>query len=486
MKHAILILAHKDFDQVRHLIDYFKRDCYVYVHIDRKAAITEDELRLIDSMPQVRAVYRKYKVHWGGFSILKTELFLLRQVLKDGDCDYVHLISGQDYPIKPLDEFLSFFEKNKGKEYIRFANIPNPKWDNYSFARFQYYYPYDFINKNSADAINIARRIIQWERKLGIKRRIPDHFEHLYGSSQWFSITKEAAIVIVNYTKRHPAFYNRARWTFASEEYYIATVLVNLMSHEKIIATDLRFIRWKNENGNCPANLGPEHFHCLAEMQQFLFARKIDYKGSSSSLIPLIDKYLINDSTLSFSDTGAWIYDGIRKYDYNDYIAKTLAVFCKMLHIESAVDVGCGAGFYVAALRRMNIPVTGFDSNPYTRELSSLLLPQNDIPCEVLDISYPIEIDDTFEFVYCISFTLCIPQHIKEIVFKNISLLSYKYICLVETEDSKYEPSLFTELETFFLPYSFRRNTLLTGLLNERTTRYGYKSLLLEKFTTQY
>ena len=54
MKHAILILAHKDFDQVRHLIEYFVRDCYVYVHIDKKAAITPEELHSIDSMPQVR------------------------------------------------------------------------------------------------------------------------------------------------------------------------------------------------------------------------------------------------------------------------------------------------------------------------------------------------------------------------------------------------------------------------------------------------
>lgn len=54
MKHAILILAHKNVPQLVHLIEYFKRNCYVFVHIDKKSKITEDEIKTLEAMPQVR------------------------------------------------------------------------------------------------------------------------------------------------------------------------------------------------------------------------------------------------------------------------------------------------------------------------------------------------------------------------------------------------------------------------------------------------
>lgn len=59
MKHAIIILAHKEFDHLFHLIEYFSRDCSVFVHIDRRATITKEEIEHIQSLSQVVGVYRK-------------------------------------------------------------------------------------------------------------------------------------------------------------------------------------------------------------------------------------------------------------------------------------------------------------------------------------------------------------------------------------------------------------------------------------------
>lgn len=36
MKHAILILAHKNVPQLCRLVKYFDRDCEVFIHIDKK------------------------------------------------------------------------------------------------------------------------------------------------------------------------------------------------------------------------------------------------------------------------------------------------------------------------------------------------------------------------------------------------------------------------------------------------------------------
>jgi len=91
--------------------------------------------------------------------------------------------------------------------------------------------------------------------------------------------------------------------TFAPEECYVATVLVNLMDKEDIVPWNHRFIRWKHENGNRPANLGCEHFRYLLE-DEYLFARKIE-QPCSTVLLDRIDRYLLQDREIGLTKTGS-------------------------------------------------------------------------------------------------------------------------------------------------------------------------------------
>lgn len=481
MKHAILILAHKDFSQLRHLIEYFVKDCYVYVHIDKKATITSEELHSIDSMPQVRAVYRKYKVHWGGFSILKTEMFLLRQVVKDGDCDYVHLISGQDYPIKPLDQFLCFFEENKGKEFIRYANIPNANWDHYTFFRFQYFFPYDYIDNSPKRREYIIKKSVKLQKFFGIQRRIPDYFEHLYGSTQWFSITIMAVKVLIDYTRKKPSFYRRCRWTFAPEEYYVATVLCNLIPKTSISPKDLRFIRWKYENDNYPANLSKNYFHVLIKQRDNVFARKLEY-DKSAELIRLIDEYILKESSLNSKETGAWIYNGFHQYEYSEQLAQVIYQFCKYVNVDSVLDMGCGAGLYVSGLRNRGIPVTGYDANPYTPLLSSLILAENDEPCGIADLTDPLEAKEKFDIVMCMNTLSYIPPKYQDIALKNLAGLSQRYILLCENSyKDERNQEMMNSFEKSLNSLGLIKNEIGSLFLSQAVKRDNITILLFER-----
>ena len=433
MKHAILILAHKNIPQLIHLIEYFSKDCYVFVHIDRKSKITRDEILSLEVMPQVSRVYRKYSVHWAGFSILKCELFLLRQAIKNCDADYFHLISGQDYPIKPFNKFLDFFEENKGKEFLEFLHLPNPYWEHNTFERFQYYFPYDWMKRNDKTRRFILK-FMAWQKKTGIKRRIPDQFDHLYGGSAWFSITRVAVKILSDYTHKHGSFYRRLHFTFCAEETYVTTVLVNMIPQKNIIPNNYRYMRWKEENGSYPANFGKEHFHLLAESDAF-FARKFDSSTYEVS-VKLIDKYLTNDSPISIKDNGSWEYDGLIRYKYNAILCAAIAKILKWLKVESIVDMGCGAGFYVAALRRRGFAVSGYDTNNFTPYLSSLLLPFSDIPCGIADLTDNMEAEEQFDMVLCLDVIQYIPHKYEGQVMLNLSKLTCKYLiisCAMET-----------------------------------------------------
>lgn len=428
MRHAILILAHKNLGQLCRLVEYFKYDCDVFIHIDRKQTIKPDEKKKLLSFQQVKLITQEYEVNWGGTSVLESEMHLLRISVQHSEADYFHLISGQDYPIRPLGCFLDFFKRNAGKEYIGYHHLPHPNWEDNTFRRLQYFYPYDYASgKNNPR--QWVREQVRLQRDRGVKRPIPDDFDHLYGSSQWFSITRRAVTTLLDYTDHSPSLYGKMWMTFAPEECYVATVLVNLMDKKNIVQWNCRFIRWKYENGNRPANLGCEHFRYLLE-NECLIARKIELP-CSEKLISWIDKYLNKeDCQIKLKSTGGWIYDGFVKYRYDkkfaDYVAR---MWCEV-DAKTGLDMGCGAGLYVAQWRSRGFSFAGYDANPYTRDLSVMLLPNCDTPCGIADLTEELDATCKFDIVVCKDVLPYIPPKLVQSAIRNLAKLSAHFIIL--------------------------------------------------------
>lgn len=422
MKHAILIMAHKDVGLLCHLIEYFQEGCDVFIHLDKKVGWGHDIIEFLKGYRQVRLVSTEHEVNWGGTSVLESELSLLQTAYGYDAYDYFHLISGQDYPVKPLSYFLDFFERNKGKEFLQWIHIPSPRWERNTYRRFQYFYPYDMAQGRENPRAWVSDQVAI-QMKKGIKRPIPDEFDVLYGSSQWFSITQKAAKVLLEYTREHPKFYNRLWMTFAPEECYVATVLLNKLDQNDINQGNCRFIRWRYENGNRPANLGIEHFrHLLGD--DLLFARKID-RHCSMDLRRLVDDYLVYaEPEVKITASGGWNYDGYLAFEYDNLFCEQVMRLYSCLSIKNAVDIGCGPGYYVAMWRERGLSFAGYDSNPHTRALSSRLLPDGDMPCGIADITGDLTAADTFELVVCNSVLPYIPQSKLDKAISNLASLS--------------------------------------------------------------
>ena len=71
MQHAIMIMAHKNMEQLCHLVEYFTHDCYVFIHLDKKFKVSREDRERLETFPQVVKVYQKFDVNWGGFSMLR-------------------------------------------------------------------------------------------------------------------------------------------------------------------------------------------------------------------------------------------------------------------------------------------------------------------------------------------------------------------------------------------------------------------------------
>lgn len=446
MKHAIMIMAHKDVEQLCRLVEYFSRDCNVFIHFDKKYDLTEHDVDSLKQYPWVRQVVQTHDVYWGGTSVLDCEMSLIRMAYEKSDAGYFHLISGQDYPIRPLDSFLQFFENHKDEdkhEYLQFTHLPHPKWERNTFRRLQYYYPYDLAGDRPNPRGWVAQKVMEQQMR-GTKRPLPDEFDHIYGGSQWFSISRDAVKTLLDYTDRSPSFYKRMWMTFAPEECYVATVLVNLLGEDRINNKNLRFIRWRFENGNSPANLGMEHFRYLTAGDHF-FARKVELP-CSAGLLDNIDRYLHFDAPITNMPNGGWDYKGYVAYGYDEKFCEAVHQLWCDIGASTGVDIGCGSGQYVAEWRYMNMSFAGYDANPYTPELSSMLLPEDDEPCGVADITEEIMVESQFDMVVCKDVLQYIPQSLVMTAVQNLARLSAHIIIVCLGTDNRHPSSTQNEV----------------------------------------
>ena len=458
MKHAILILAHKDIEHLKRLVGYFRRDCYVFIHLDKKAGFSPDAIDSLKAFPQVAGVYNRFSIHWGGNRMVKCELFLLRKALENCDASFFHFLSGQDYPIRPLDVFLDFFERHSSQNFLSFLHLPHPLWQDYTFRRFQYFYPFDWIKDHEHSPF--METVLRWQARLGIRRSVPFVFPHLYGGSQWMSITRQSVELLLKYTRKKPAFLRKLFMIFTPDEVYFQTILCNCTPKAFLQQTNLRFIRWKHENGSRPAVLGKEHFLFLIEKENLL-ARKFD-KNISAGLLQAIDQYLLNDPPLARSSTGGWIYRGFLRYKLDMRMVDYIYSYARTIAAEDALDFGCGAGLYVAHLRRRGLPAMGYDANPYTEELSALLLPQADVPCKTADLTDNFGEGVQFDLVLCLDTLGCIPETLQPKALANLAKFCKKSL-IVSYNRAQLSDAVRSRIMSFE-QYGFRLNRTFSNI----------------------
>lgn len=428
MKQAILIMAHKDRAQIEKLINYFNGKCDIIIHLDKKGQFSSEDVRILSEMPGVRKVFRKISVYWAGYSLLRCQMLLLEQALKYSDCRYIHLLSGQDYPLKPLCEFLKVFE-NENREFIGGAHLPAPHWDDNTYKRIQYFYFTDWLRLKTDEQIrkvwNFARKQEHW----GLKRRIPDQVNHLYGGSAWFSLTRQCTEAIVDYTKKHPSLYKRFNFTFAPDEIYIQTVARHVdFVNKRFANTNLRYIHWAKSGDNHPKDLDETFFHEISSSGAF-FARKFD-RPICEKLELLIDEYMLKNEKIIYSETGAWMTNTFVGHFFDEGLSKGIIMLCKASRVKDVVDLGCGVGWYVTALRREKIAAVGYDGNPNTASFSNLFSDLKDFPCEQADLTDNLVPETPYEMTLFLSVGEYIPTKYENVVWENLINTTNRYLVI--------------------------------------------------------
>ena len=275
MKQAILILAHKKFEHLESIVRSFDEDFEIYIHVDKKMKIPQVVYKQLISYPQVKLLIQRYKIYWGGLNIVKATLLLCKEALKSNEIGYMHVISGGDSVVKNIGYLKTFFEQNKHTEFLENFCLPTPRWEGGGLNRLEYYYFNNQFDVRTTKGSNLCNKLLKWQKKLHIKRKIS--FEgNIYGGSNWWSLSWECVQYVVNYTETKSELFKRLRFTLISDEIYFQTVIMNSRFAKDVVNDNLRYIVWQYRNGNRPANLDIQDLKPMLRSNK-IFARKIEF-----------------------------------------------------------------------------------------------------------------------------------------------------------------------------------------------------------------
>jgi hypothetical protein len=153
---------------------------------------------------------------------------------------------------------------------------------------------HDLFNYKTEKGYRWISKILHFQKKRNIKRKIPDHFKTIYGGCCWFTLSRDCILYILEYTRKHPSFYKRLKYTFAPEETYFHSIVLNSPFKKNVVNRSLRYVDWRYRNGNLPANLDETDFESLCVTDAF-FARKFK-DPISNELMKLIDERLLSQT----------------------------------------------------------------------------------------------------------------------------------------------------------------------------------------------
>ena len=260
-RHAYLILAHKNFGQLRKLLallDDLRND--IFVHVDRKAAFDQSAWDDACRYSGLVFIEPRIRVSWGGVSIMRCELALLK------------------------------FEKHDGCEFLNYWHFKKT-----TRSRFQYY----TLFPEGAGQFwpNLANNIFKG-LQMAVGYRINREIDFRF-ASQWFSITDSLARYVLS---KEDWLEKVFRHTNTCDEIFMATLVWNSPFRERLFVkeaveehtvnlSNMRFIDWsRGESVRHPWTFRTGDMELLMNVPH-LWARKFD-ETVDSGIIDMIFNHL--------------------------------------------------------------------------------------------------------------------------------------------------------------------------------------------------
>lgn len=236
---AFLVVSHRNPRQVLRLVRVLResRQTHVLVHHDQRrqplagAAVEEAGGRLADyGLP----------VEWGNAAYTEMLLRALSQLTEEVDPDWIAVISGQDYPLRPLPEFERHLAESPHHALLGdtweldMSDEPDPpQREFYLRYRFRHYSPPRPVAAVLARALGRRAYLRDMPAGLGsfLGVRAPGHpfgrGLRCHVSSDWLILERRAVGAVLEFTRTRARAMRHYRRTIIPSESLFATVVAN-------------------------------------------------------------------------------------------------------------------------------------------------------------------------------------------------------------------------------------------------------------------
>jgi len=280
---VVLILVHTNIRQVIRLIGSIRHPgVVIYLHADQKCQFDLDQIPA-----DVHLVQQRELVTWRSYSQVKAILNSLKEIVdREADADYISLVSGQDYPILPMEEILEELTRKAGKEFIHIRPLDPSGW-NSARVRFERFYFESYRNpliRRVGGLLTYVADKLRWKRKFhrGMKP---------FGGSAWWTLSRPCIVYILDYLKKNRSFVRFMKKTIHADEMLFQSVIMNSSFASRVENDNLRHIEWIRGHPNPNILIGADFDRIVASGKHF--ARKFDTKVDEE-VLNRIDRYRAN------------------------------------------------------------------------------------------------------------------------------------------------------------------------------------------------
>ncbi|MGI4738390.1 MAG: beta-1,6-N-acetylglucosaminyltransferase [Janthinobacterium lividum] len=270
---AHLILAHKAPAQLERLVQAltYQQD-RVFIHLDLKTDY--QPFAKLALLPNVQFIRHRIDVKWGGYSLTQAALEGMREILGTSvKYDFINLLSGEDYPIKPPAVIHEYLVLYPGSSFMAY-HVDSAVWWQHNQKRLTQYHLTNFRFHGQYFVQRVLNRL------LPARKARPFPILNGDNAGGWYTISPECAAYLIDFLDNNARLRRFARFTWGSDEFLLHSILLNSPMAATIINNNLRYIDWSG-GGSSPKTLTCADLPALLSSCQ-LYARKFNLDQDSS------------------------------------------------------------------------------------------------------------------------------------------------------------------------------------------------------------
>ncbi|MCV2882334.1 beta-1,6-N-acetylglucosaminyltransferase [Actibacterium sp. XHP0104] len=269
-KIAYILLCHKDpaaiIQQARRLTAVGD---YISIHFDASVGAADfDQIReaLADNPNVVFA--KRIKCGWGEWSLVQATLNAVEAAEAEFPrATHFYMLSGDCMPIKPAEYAHRFLDASDA-DYIESVDFFGSDWIKTGIKDERLIYRH-YFNERTRKAL--FYKSMEWQKKLGLARKIPADLQIMIGS-QWWCLRRRTIEALLEFCRKRRDVIRFFRTTWIPDETFFQTLVRHLVPEAQLESRTLTFLIFSDYG--MPVNFYNDHYDMLLS-QDFLFARKI-------------------------------------------------------------------------------------------------------------------------------------------------------------------------------------------------------------------